>query len=55
MPNYWVVGASWGGVDHQDQSFIEKGIWMLGCYGHDIRIDDLSGRLRHGFGPYRGL
>ncbi|MBT3193122.1 MAG: hypothetical protein HN341_11260 [Verrucomicrobia bacterium] len=30
MPNYWVVGASWGGVDHQDQSFIEKGIWMLG-------------------------
>lgn len=30
MPNYWVVGASWGGVDHQDNKFIKQGIWMLG-------------------------
>jgi len=30
MPNYWVVGASWGGVDHQDETFLQKGIWMLG-------------------------
>ena len=30
MPNYWVVGASWGGVKHQDKKFIEQGIWMLG-------------------------
>ena len=30
MSNYWVVGASWGGVDHQDKKFIEQGIWMLG-------------------------
>jgi hypothetical protein len=30
MSNYWVVGASWGGVDPQDQKFIEQGIWMLG-------------------------
>lgn len=30
MINYWVVGASWGGVDHQDAKFIEQGIWMLG-------------------------
>lgn len=30
MPKYWVVGASWGGSDHQDQSFVEKGIWILG-------------------------
>lgn len=30
MSDYWVVGASWGGVDHQDQRFIEEGIWMLG-------------------------
>ena len=30
MPNYWVVGASWGGVEHQDKRFIEQGIWMLG-------------------------
>lgn len=28
--NYWVVGASWGGVEHQDKKFIEKAIWMLG-------------------------
>jgi len=27
---YWVVGASWGGVVHQDAKFIEQGIWMLG-------------------------
>ena len=27
---YWVVGASWGGVDHQDEAFVAKGIWMLG-------------------------
>ncbi len=27
---YWVVGASWEGTDHQDEAFVEKGIWMLG-------------------------
>src|SRR2546423_15431737 len=27
---YWLVGASWGGIDHQDKSFVKKGIWMLG-------------------------
>ena len=30
MTKYWVVGASWGGVDHRDQLFIEQGMWMLG-------------------------
>ena len=30
MNQYWVVGASWGGVEHQDKRFIEQGIWMLG-------------------------
>ncbi len=30
MVQYWVVGASWGGVDHQDQRFLDQGIWMLG-------------------------
>ena len=30
---YWVVGASWGGVDHQDGKFVEQGIWMLGWEG----------------------
>lgn len=30
MNNYWVVGASWGGVKHQDQKFVKGGYWMLG-------------------------
>jgi hypothetical protein len=30
MPKYWVVGASWGGKDHQDQRFVAEGIWVLG-------------------------
>lgn len=28
--NYWVVGASWGGTEHQDAKFVEEGYWMLG-------------------------
>ncbi|MGF1452479.1 MAG: hypothetical protein ACFB21_10445 [Opitutales bacterium] len=28
--NYWVVGASWEGYDHQDERFVNEGIWMLG-------------------------
>lgn len=28
--NYWLVGASWGGVDHQDEKFVKEGYWMLG-------------------------
>ena len=28
--NYWVVGASWGGVEHQDKKFVEESYWMLG-------------------------
>lgn len=30
MPQYWLVGASWGGTDHQDARFVEQGIWVLG-------------------------
>lgn len=30
MSKYWLVGASWGGTDHQDEIFVEKGIWILG-------------------------
>ncbi|MXZ57708.1 MAG: hypothetical protein F4Z16_04400 [Rhodothermaceae bacterium] len=30
VTKYWVVGASWGGEDHQDQRFVEQGIWVLG-------------------------
>lgn len=28
--NYWLVGASWDGSDHQDKEFIENKIWVLG-------------------------
>lgn len=35
MPNYWVVGAAWGGVDHQDSKFVEEGYWMLGWKEED--------------------
>src|SRR5206468_4461393 len=30
MSKYWLVGASWGGTDHQDEKWVEQGIWMLG-------------------------
>ncbi len=30
MFNYWIVGASWGGTEHQDKKFIKEGYWMLG-------------------------
>ena len=35
MSKYWVVGASWGGVDHQDQKFVAGGYWMLGWEAED--------------------
>ena len=30
MPNYWVVGAMWGGQDDQSEIFIRRGYWFLG-------------------------
>jgi hypothetical protein len=30
MPNYWVVGAMWGGQDDQSEKFIRRGYWFLG-------------------------
>lgn len=27
---YWLVGAAWGGTKHQDEAWLQKGIWMLG-------------------------
>lgn len=27
---YWLVGASWDGVDHQDERFVMNHIWVLG-------------------------
>ena len=28
--NYWVVGASWCGTEHQDERFTDQRFWMLG-------------------------
>ena len=28
--SYWLVGASWDGVDHQDKKFVDNKIWVLG-------------------------
>lgn len=33
MTHYWIVGASWGGTDHQDERFVREGFWMLGWEG----------------------
>jgi hypothetical protein len=30
MPQYWVVGAMWGGRDDQFELFIREGYWLLG-------------------------
>lgn len=30
MAKYWVVGASWDGIDPQDERFVKEGFWMLG-------------------------
>jgi hypothetical protein len=30
MPNYWLVGAMWGGQEDQYNDFIERGYWELG-------------------------
>jgi len=29
-PKYWLVGATFEDNDHQDETFVSKGIWMLG-------------------------
>lgn len=30
MPQYWVVGAMWGGHDDQSSLFLRRGYWYLG-------------------------
>lgn len=38
-PQYWVVGASWGGHPHQDKRFVENSMWMLGWkVGHQPKM-----------------
>lgn len=56
-----LVGASWGGKDHQDQRFVSEGIWVLGwvkgkqptraaemAVGVRIAIKRMKGRGRTG-------
>jgi len=49
MTNYWVVGASWGGVEHQDKKFVDEGYWMLGWEKED-QPDQYSraSQIKHG-------
>ncbi len=35
MPNYWLVGAMWGGSDDQAPKFIRRGYWQLGWKDED--------------------
>lgn len=35
---YWLVGASWDGVDHQDEKFVQNHIWMLGWSHEEDKI-----------------
>ncbi len=35
MPNYWLVGAMWGGGDDQAPKFIRRGYWQLGWKDED--------------------
>jgi hypothetical protein len=35
MPQYWVVGATWGGQDDQAPKFIRRGYWLLGWSDED--------------------
>lgn len=46
QPQYWVVGASWGGHDHQDAKFVDGGYWMLGW--QDGNQSDLAASMRPG-------
>ncbi len=35
MPNYWLVGAMYGGHDDQAPKFIRRGYWKLGWTDED--------------------
>ena len=48
MPNYWVVGAMWGGQDDQSEKFIRRGYWFLGW---DDKDQPLQAKLRDQIKP----
>jgi len=35
MPQYWVVGAMWGGHEDQSDVFLRRGYWFLGYDDQD--------------------
>ncbi len=30
MTKHWVLGASWGVIEHQDERFVREGFWSTG-------------------------
>jgi hypothetical protein len=48
-PNYWLVGATWGGVDEKYHDFIAHGYWESG-YEKDQKPeqDERFGKMRPG-------
>ena len=43
--SYWLVGASWDGVDHQDKKFVDNKIWVLGYKEKDDESQYLKGSV----------
>lgn len=49
MANYWIVGATWGGVDDQYEKFVTRGHWYLGYEDHEQPgMADLRDRIVSG-------
>lgn len=36
-PNYWIVGASWGGINLQGDNCANNGYWMIGHKSDDTQ------------------
>lgn len=43
MPNYWVVGAMWGGHHDMLENFLQGGYWYL---GHTAKESEAQNKLR---------
>lgn len=46
--SYWLVGASWDGVDHQDKKFVDNKIWVLGYKEKDDESQYLKAKNKKG-------